>query len=251
MTDIPIIFSGPMVRALLDGRKTMTRRLAWGPRFQKAIDDEGGYPGWRWKCWSPGECSWPGKKSLVRMALPANTNMLIGHMAPSEWQKVKPGDRLWVRENLVPTTSGIDFAEGGDECLDLVAATTEQTAFWDRHALKRGDPINAPTVPSIHMPRWASRLTLVVTATKVERLQAISEPDAKAEGALYHDGRGIGHSGWRHDPDHGYVFSSAAGSFADLWVRLHGPESWMANPEVVALTFTVHKQNIDSLARAA
>src|SRR5262249_23521302 len=85
--------------------------------------------------------------------------------------------------------------------------------------------------PSIHMPRAASRLTLTVTATKIERLQAISSEDAEAQG-----GR-CAMSAW-----------TSVRHFQDLWERLHGADSWRANPEVVALTFTVARENIDRMA---
>lgn len=200
--DRPIIFSAAMIRALLDGRKTMTRRI------------------------------------------PTPT-----------WRKIVPGDRLYVRENLQPDQSGFDYAAGGDG-IDLSELTDEQVEFWNRTALKRGDPMDAPIVPCIHMPRWASRLTLVVTATKIEKLQSMSEEDAKAEGI----GR-IWPVGYSCDtgPNHftisidgaSYSRPTAAGTFRMLWETLHGDDAWDANPEVVALTFEVHKANIDRMKEAA
>lgn len=174
--DIPIIFSAPMVRALLGERKTMTRRLA-----------------------------------------------------TSSWQKVRFGDRLWVREAFMPRPC---FERAAKPHYRSDNDRPEWRGLWR---------------PSIHMPRWASRLTLVVTATKTERLQMIDESDANSEGALWHDGGGVGHSGWRHNPEDGYVFGTARDSFRRLWVSLHGPDGWDTDPEVVALTFTVHQTNIDAL----
>jgi hypothetical protein len=89
--------------------------------------------------------------------------------------------------------------------------------------------------------REVSRLTLVVTATKIERLQEISNADAEAEG--------IKHAGWwiaSAKPD---ICSavSAKEAFKKFWKYLHGPESWDANPEVVAISFDVHKCNIDQV----
>lgn len=178
MTDHPIIFSAPMVRALIEGRKTMTRRLAWrGP---------------------------------------------VTQFYPSSWQKVKPGDRLWARENfnvLAPTIS----ADGPHSCIYLADNTGPQ------HLMK--------WKPSIHMPRWASRLTLEVTAVKVERLQAISCADAIVEG-ITPAGNSLTIDCDTPDPREG---------FKSLWESLHGTGSWDADPEVVALTFVVHKTNIDKL----
>jgi hypothetical protein len=94
----------------------------------------------------------------------------------------------------------------------------------------------------IHMPRWASRLTLTVTATKIERLQQISEADARAEGFQVRPQIS-------KDPE---VHRDAARDwFEDLWISLHGLESWRLNPEVVCLSFEVHKVNIDKMEKAA
>jgi hypothetical protein len=95
------------------------------------------------------------------------------------------------------------------------------------------------------MPRCASRITLTVTDVRVQRVQDISEEDAKAEGAMFHDGRPTCHHGWRHD--YSDVWPTARHSFCALWNSLHGPEAWDANPWVYALTFTVHHDNIDAM----
>ena len=99
-----------------------------------------------------------------------------------------------------------------------------------------GAPALKPkSVPSIHMPRWASRLTLIVTGSKVERLQDISRADVMAEGIHERAGAPMSDvfAGW-HEP------------FADLWIGLHGEASWDENPEVVAISFRVIKANIDA-----
>lgn len=173
--DIPIIFSAPMVLALLAGRKTMTRRIP-----------------------------------------------------TPQWRKVVPGDRLWVRENFAKVpTSAYRRSEGVQQTVspedpDFAAI---YAAGWDRSIPK--------WKPCIHMPRWASRLTLAVTATKIEPLQDISEEDAKAEGVEPIIDHGVGN---RH------LHRIA---FEQLWERLHGAGSWLHPVEVVALTFAVHKINID------
>lgn len=181
--DRPVIFSAPMIRALLDGRKTMTRRLAW-----------------RMDCGN--RVQW----------------------APSPWQRVQPGDRLWVREVWKPVHSG-DPSRGARYQADV---DRDQT-IW-----------RTP----IHMPRWASRLTLTVTATKIERLQDISEKDALAEGIHWDPLAGMYNcSGeWR---------SNIVPGFRALWESLHGAGAWDRNPDVVALTFTVEKRNIDAGTKAA
>lgn len=194
-----------MVRANLVGAKTMTRRLAWRRVSTGCDDDRPAY-------------------------------------APSLWQKVKPGDLLWVRESVACRPDADDYDAlyyPADDAVVRSWADDDETA--DRfHALycyrgKRGEMVR-----SIHMPRWASRLTLIVTATKIEPVQAISEADAMAEGAtpvlVPPDGGGAPH----------------VEGFAELWSNLHGSASWNANPEVVAISYRVIKANIDSPeARAA
>lgn len=182
--DIPIIFSAPMVLALLAGRKTQTRRLAW---------------------------------RTLRSGL--------GAQGPSPWQKVQPDDRLWVRETIATTGAGpVRYA-----ATDVINDMRKKT-------------------PAIHMPRWASRLTLAVTAVKVEPLQTISKEDAIAEGIAQPDLSTYwtaAHLESEHDK-YG-LWSTPTLAYEHLWRALHGADSWNANPEVVALTFEVHKGNIDAL----
>ena len=121
---------------------------------------------------------------------------------------------------------------------------------WAHH--KEGD-----SAPSIHMPRWASRLTLVVTETKIERLQAISDQDAMAEGAKYfpdirpdpqsRDNRWSMESPSSTD----HCLSTPYWAFANFWNKLHGDRAWEVNPEVVAMSLVVHRQNIDAMKEAA
>lgn len=210
MKDVPIIFSAPMVVALLDGRKTMTRRLAWR------------------NVGKPGD---PGRASFH-----------------SPWTKVKPGDRLWVRENAwfdKDQIAGLPlrcFFEGGR--VRLADGRDGSTPGSPDVATAEMFKLNSTLKlrPAIHMPRWASRLTLTVTATKIERLNDITEADAAAEG-------------WKKRSDKylpGEVHYDAARDwFSDLWEKLHGAEAWKQNPEVVALSFDVSGQNVDELARAA
>lgn len=191
MTDRPIIFSGAMVRALLDGRKTQTRRLATSPL-----------------------------------------------------RKCEPGDRLYVRENWKPHST---FAELKPR--DIPPSRVFYAAD-DRYA-----PSNTPWVPSIHMPRWASRLTLVVENVRVEPLQLISEADAIAEGASefpcegHH--RGVGATYWTMDEPTSSLLikrTNPISAYRALWMHLHGEESWDANPDVLVLQFSVQRENIDGIA---
>jgi hypothetical protein len=185
MKEHPILFSAPMVRAILDGSKTQTRRVV------KPQPDEDG---------------------LARL------------IATGEWHDTSasayrcpygiPGDRLWVRETF-----------NGNAEVGYAYRATEP------------DMNGCPWRPSIFMPRRASRILIEITDVRVQRLQDISEDDARAEGAAFHDGRPIGHHGWRHDINHGVVYSTARESFAWLWKSINGAGSWDANPWVWVINF--------------
>lgn len=128
------------------------------------------------------------------------------------------GDRLWVRESWCP-------ADGG-------------AAYMADHP---GDPRGLGWKPSIHMPRWASRMTLVVDGVKVERVQDISEADAVAEGCGVPNTRlDSVYSRWDSDP---------RDEFCNLWDGINAKRGlgWDANPWVCALSFTVHHCNIDDM----
>lgn len=229
MTDIPILFAGPMVRALMEGRKTQTRRVlklhpsADGGRFvvtspkEEIIELESGEFG-RGACHylSTGGLSGPYK---------------IGYAI---------GDRLWVRESFADIR-GMGFGTDprtGKPFQFAFAADTKPGSDGDRARLEYG----VKWKPSIHMPRALSRLTLLVTDVRVERVQDISEEDAKAEGAermvMDDDGK------FYPDPNGTYRCG-----FAGLWEHLNAKRGygWAVNPWVVAVTFTVHKSNIDAL----
>ncbi|WP_459434809.1 hypothetical protein [Roseovarius sp.] len=186
MTDRPIIFSAPMVRALLEGRKTQTRRVL-----------------------KPAKYSF---QNNIRLPDGANA----GEVA----LKFALGDRLWVRETVArqETDQGVGFQTYASDDSEVWPLTK-----W-YHQRK--------TIPSIHMPRWASRLTLTVTDVRVQRLQEIDRGDAMEEGCP--------HPNMASGPD-------PRDWFCDLWNSLHGSDAWDANPWVVALTFTVHHCNIDHM----
>jgi hypothetical protein len=214
MTDRPILFSGEMVRALLDGRKTQTRRPL---KPQPLI-------GFDFASYIP-----IGRNS--KDAYFAHPQALD----KGEYIKLpyQPGDRLWVRETHkqlhrkplhpdFPHLPDVMYQDGED--YDICT----KALGWK-------------TVPSIHMPRWASRITLLVDDVKVQRLQEISEDDARAEGV------------------EAVALTTASGvhpmpfkpRFRSLWNTLYPEQSWDANPWVVALTFRVIKQNIDHERNAA
>ncbi|MEN0039834.1 MAG: hypothetical protein AAF764_00715 [Pseudomonadota bacterium] len=202
MTDRPILFSAPMVRALLAGRKTQTRRVA---KFQ------------------------PSDKADRDVATAVC------------WPKTAEGDRLWVREAFADANDhGVETilyrADGHRVEFDLFDVNPEDLpnsydfATWAA-ALEAG--VEGRWRPSIFMPRWASRLTLVVTDVRVQRLCDIDGLDAIAEGVT----RVEGEAPWR--------------SFKHLWDSLNAARGfgWVENPWVVATTFTVQHGNIDGLVK--
>lgn len=210
--DRPILFSGPMVRALLDGRKTQTRRVLSSDRYASLFNG-----GWADSfVLDPGNQSW--RDSEVRYAV---------------------GDRLYVREawrtfpeldHLSP--SKLDVGVGILPMADT--GVSFPSPLWGK--FRQG----------MHMPRWASRLALTVTDVRVQRLLEISEEDAIAEGITQH-GRFFGVADAEWDSASAV---SAVDAYANLWDDLNEARGfgWETNPWVVAVSFTVERRNIDAEA---
>lgn len=189
MKERPILFSGPMVRAILDGSKTQTRRVAKHPLAQAAVRINS-YKG----------------QSEFDCILPDGTGGII------QCPYGNPGDRLWVRETWAHERDGTGCP---DDTGVLYRATDPG---WD------DEGTGLRWRPSIYMPRWASRITLEITAVRVERLQSISEADARAEG--------VTPNAFEQTSDNwGGVL------YRRLWEQINGPGSWHANPWVWAITF--------------
>ena len=218
MGDKPILFSGPMVRALINGSKTQTRRLFKPqPEMHEA-----------------GDCTINGHRGSV--------DYLMREIAPKHWLRIKVGDRLYVRETWAP----LDRLTHNDPGPQALA----DRGFYQADGGTVAGEISRWT-PAIHQPRWASRLTLTVTEVRVERLQDISDQgaqnDCTAEG-IFHCGMPVpSYEEW-----HGSGFrSSEKFMYRQLWEAINGPGSWDANPWVAAYTFTVQRGNIDQLGRGA
>lgn len=218
MTDRPILFSGPMVRALLAGTKAQTRRI---------IKPRGKRPGIFDGSWTDSYVLDPGNESWRQQDIP-----------------IKVGDRLWVKETVRAYERPEDCVDGvihlADEAFRPIECTTEAAGRWVElnHIYgKRG-----AVCPSIFMPRWASRITLKVLAVRVERLRDISREDAIAEGLEWvmptFGVSGIA-STWNADPRESYLA---------LWDHINGAGAAAKNPWVIAYTFLVIKQNIDRIA---
>lgn len=224
--DYPIIFSAPMILALIAGRKIMTRRYAWS---EVNLD-----------------------KPLPKRARRIGLGGKFCDVVPTIWQEVAPGDTLWVRENfrvgsrhdavkprdLTPKTMTVAFAAGG--------SMANHENGWSHDPSYPARPEDATFLgklrPAIYLPRWSSRLTLDVTANKTERLQAVTEIDARAEGITQCDnGRD-----WWDGTQHSTAASTAKGAFYCLWSGLHGEQSWNDDPQLCAMSFSVQKRNIDA-----
>lgn len=259
MTNLPLIMSAPMVHATLreverpGSGKTETRRIL-KPQPPKPEDFSGSVFG---LC--------PDVADGVKMYSLNDYERLPKH--PTKWRldgsvgvaraagfpttynaRYAAGDRLWVRENLRRSSAdGETWTYAADDAVISMPAGDRRIPAmiaWAHHEER-------DSVPSIHMPRIFSRLTLVVRAVKIERLQDISEEDAIAEGIRQmRDGSGTWVS--REGPGNLVTpWPTAREAFADLWQSLHGCGSWNANPYVVAITFQPHLCNIDAMAEAA
>lgn len=236
----PIIFSPEMARAILDGRKTQTRRVLKPQPFESGFYD--------------------GDVSLDQVfdgaarfsATAVGGGVVVEHVADLRFA---PGDRLWVRETVcaVEHEDGTDAVEYlADASCARIKNTLQAADQWLAlyHYGRRGpDRRNreGQTVPPIHMPRWASRLTLTVTDVRVQRVQEISEADAIAEGIADGGCTQCGGSS-RADPPCCYAPSpDFRDSFAHLWNSIHDPDAWHRNDWLAAISFDVHRCNIDEM----
>jgi hypothetical protein len=250
MTDRPILFSGPMVRALLDGRKTQTRRVAEDVPPQPASDCHPKHEQRHPQPYLDSYCSasrtadnprgmtdrWGWWQVDDRACLP---QFRVGYV---------PGDRLWVREDhwlygrWAPVLGAKTKGGGQKWAFDRLGFDCFfESPLEARNGLRRSDP-----APGWYkrlgrfMPRALSRLTLIVEEVRVERLQAISREDAIAEGC---DSPLVGTE--TPHPGPGVYLADERTSFAILWNSINGPTAWGANPWVVAVSFRVVRANID------
>lgn len=199
MKERPILFSAPMVRAILEGRKTQTRRIV-KPQPDRII---GKYP-----------------------AIDD-----FGDLEAIHCPYGQPGDRLWVRETWAINHNWDSFYPDTDMTFEDMGLFYRSDENTERDTFGFGS--HGKWRPSIHMPRAASRILLEVQDVRIERLQDISENDAIAEGVK--EGCFTGHYVDYADQD--YQFDNAKDSFRSLWQSIHGPESWDANPWVWVVTF--------------
>ncbi|EHU0843247.1 hypothetical protein KYY64_003570 [Salmonella enterica] len=195
MNERGMIFNAEMVRAILDGRKTQTRRPVKFPLIDKNMG-----------------CELAGNELAGKLAAHNYWNSPYG----------KPGDRIWVRETFRVHSRATDVAT-------LVYRASVRNSWTEQTHRVPAAVCNTPATPekwtpSIHMPRWASRILLEITDVRVERLRDLSEEDAKSEGITPPAGGVL--PGWEYRIN-----------FRDLWMDIYGTDSWEANPWVWVIEF--------------
>ncbi|XWJ90335.1 hypothetical protein ACRARH_26190 [Phytobacter ursingii] len=233
MKERGMIFNAEMVRAILDGRKTQTRRIMkvqpskdFSP-MNMALETD-----YKAHWYTPGIVDKEGYLQPAKHDVFGVASEDEGYTCPFG----AVGDRIWVRETFQgPLVS--------EELLEEYRAYPEkfETPHYCEYAADGGakpeycdldDNLRHGWRPSIHMPRWASRITLEITGVRVERLNDISQEDAQAEGMEL--------TGWRptySDPDSGGEVWTPYDNFAQLWESIYGEESWQANPWVWVIEF--------------
>lgn len=228
MTDKPISFTGPMVRAILEGRKTQTRRAILPKPWNSDGDcvDISIARAAQFMCGADG-------RHYFQFEHPLG-GPLTAYVSP-----YAPGDRLWLREAWRTHAHYDDLSPaqmGGEEPLRYEIDNSHQTNGYpaiDRIGRYRHGRF---------MPRWASRLTLIVEDVKVERLQDISEDDALAEGAERFREINPAGDGWQSaDP---------RAAYRKLWNSINAKRpgcAWADNPWIAAITFRTIKANIDNI----
>ena len=216
MKEKPILFSAPMVRAILAGTKTQTRRVVkyaiTGPNQPHGIFD-----------WHNAKGEW-----------------LAAHGGAFDFEKTnaallcpygQPGDRLWVRETWRYTASTLEESRAITEDITSGIAVDWRATYIDRCMKELGFSREEAEMaddfetwrPSIHMPRWASRILLEVVSVRVERLNDISEADANAEGC--------------NEPARDQDWTQCRRWYRALWDQINGTGSWEANPWVWVISF--------------
>ncbi|HCI6306017.1 morphogenetic protein [Klebsiella pneumoniae] len=213
MKERGMIFNGEMTRAILDGRKTQTRRPVKFPVHDKNLG-----------------CELAGNELAGELSAGNYLNSAFG----------KPGDRIWVRETWQAIHDYCDENGHVDERRYARSIPRHRGNYWhpvyeEAWGNESREDREFPWRPSIHMPRWASRILLEITDVRVERLNTISEKDATAEGVP---------PAGSLLPDYPGTFLTPKGDFATakvafqrLWESIYGEESWNANGWVWVIEF--------------
>ncbi|EDT8012649.1 morphogenetic protein [Salmonella enterica subsp. enterica] len=206
MKERGMIFNSEMVRAILDGRKTQTRRPV---KPQPELTERSGFS-WNGVVFGSGSDDRETNRNFSHVKCPFG----------------KPGDRIWVRETfqgpLFDYEQMQSYLEDSSkfekpEFCQYAADGKPAPEYYDAD-----DNLHCGWRPSIHMPRWASRILLEITDVRVERLNNISECDAKAEGG---------------PTECTLIGDKYFPGFRSLWTSIYGEESWNANPWVWVIEF--------------
>lgn len=212
----PILFNAEMVRAILEGRKTQTRRVIEIPKPYQPRDRGNGVELGKITSTHPKK----GKYGLF-----VSHQHITGEsvdLIPCKYGE--PGDCLWVRESIQQVIGGVNAFYKADG-----AIVNLDTWCWERS-----------TLPSIHLPRGLSRITLKIVSVRVERLQDISEEDAKADGT-----ENWSHEAWGDvvgqcdDPYRAACYQGHRKHFQHLWNSINAKRgySWESNPWVWVIEF--------------
>ncbi len=214
----PILMSSPMVRAILEGRKTQTRRIIKPQPYFDA------------------------RNNLIFGKWNYGQDLYGTHVLPKRNIALKcpygnAGERLWVRETFFEVYNA-PFSPTGEYCY----AATHQgyvNVFDEDGGIKinKDGSDASPWIPSIHMPRKASRILLEITGIRVERLQDISEDDAIEEGILFN---GDYELWWDYQREQ-WICVDPIDSYKSLICKINGPETWEKNPWVWVVEFKVIK----------
>lgn len=218
MKERPILFSAPMVRALLNGSKTQTRRIVKPQPVELPDFNRGGLSinvgGAKYQTFNP---------------------EMYRHRCPYG----QAGDLLWVRETWRHTASCLDEARAITEDI-MSGSAVDWRADYVERLIKTGELTREDAEvssdfetwkPSIHMPRWASRIMLEIINVRIEQLQAISDADCIAEGAS---------GGHGSIPDYPYA-ATPAEHYLHIWESINGSGSWKSNPWIWVVEFKVIK----------
>lgn len=210
----PILFSGPMVRAILDGRKSQTRRAIKRPLR---------HPDWTSYVYFGPSTNNPTCRSK---AIECGPDYGDDESDVVYCPYGAAGDRLWVRETWadLTRTHGQTWEKFNTETRLYERGIRPFVWFradGDQPDIGNGAMNSEPWKPSIFMPRWASRITLEITGVRVERLQDISDADCLAEGIE-----------WPYPS-----CATPRGAYRSVWEAINGAKSWAANPWVWVLEF--------------
>lgn len=242
MKDLPLLFTGEMMRANTAGIKTQTRRLSGLGKINAEPD--------RWHLWQPRVSEESGLWAFSTNALQGEKGETVRIRCP--YGVTAPGRKIWARETFVIESNfGIDneptYPPPFNDGRPLKRISDEVDGdYWEQCHYQATDPapelaqdgVDGPGVrwsPSIHMPRWACRFERPLIRISCERLQSISEPDAIAEGIT--GPHMVGYKAYRIPGDSKPRYSSAVAAYETLWESINGAGSWAPNPYVWVIEY--------------